>query len=854
MARISGYGYQPTERPPFGRRKWAFAGVDPAEPPTDDWSSLIASGYTVVCADLYDGIPYVVAERRMLTVTGAEALPPTDDYTISYALSIMQGDATSCEMDRKSGVSGGRALNLLWRRQSIEDEGLGPLLFKDPSTTAVLTSAVETEDVTTFEVDDASTWAESGVAYIGRECFAYTSTSPTSFDGIRRAIAGLPHYHTANGSSGYSTITDVPQYWRGRFVTRYEHLCGPDGRFLGSQWCALGTYCRQRWKGQVDSEPTETPLGKVMRALPIVRLAGQEIGSKFSFDVAGDGAANPLLWFNATDVIRVHGSTSTTVGQGPTAANLGEFATLDSWCSKAAADITTAIGSSNIILSITAPGRPANDLIVSFYFPGGTTSNAGVTSTAWFLRPGNFGASGTASALSSVVRIPIDFDAAPTAWLVLRATPSEDFAAADVPSAGTAIIESQGLRERVRWDAKKTVNTAAQADLVGLRLVERQVDGTPRTNPWRWGGKVTIVAGATGSWPDTFRTIMTSSGTGSRGDYDTLPFGFGAGLPDEWLDAETFEDAAIAGLQVSAVADERRSLEDVLGGWLALTSRCIVQRRNAAGEIVLAVVSTTVTDNPFADTLGAADVLLEGHGTPEPVESPNTIKCEIGGLDESAQPVIYRDVARVQAEGQRLWTLRAPGATDDTIAEFAPGIISRTHGQATVGLEAPPSCELQPGDPVVLTTAHPTVYDWSTGTYAPASINALVHTLGHDEWTCRRSLVLLLQGRGSSTGLLCPAARVIRAVSSIELEVVGGEDRFVVNDAVRIYEPGNESTNSATAVVTSIDGIEHTITFDAVPAFALATPGKAWVGFDTYTAAANSQADFMFIRTDKRWS
>jgi len=845
--KLGGYGYRPGVSPPMGRRLSVFDGFV-RDQPTDDWASLIAAGYGVVYGALIDGIPYVLGERELYTILGVEAAPPTDDYTRSAALAITPGMSVSCEIDREKGIAAGRALDIVLRRQSLEDEGLTTALFKDPSLTAVLTTDVVDVGTTTFAVDSTTGWDPDGLLYCGQECARYSSTSTTSFDGLERGVAGLAHYHAANAASGYAEVTDVPRYWRGRFVSLFEHLVGPDGRYLGTYWCVPDTYCRELWAGTIDAEPQEVPLGKSLRCLPLVRLAGAEIGAKFAFEVAHDGQADPLLWFTRADQIAVHADGSVD-GAGPHDGSIGEFATLAAWCSKAAADISSDVSGSATVAVMADGLRPPLRILVNVNAT--STGAASVRAQAWFLAGGSYGSASSSDASSGFLSIPIDFNSSPSAWLVIRAIPSEDFAVADVPQSGTAIIESGSLRERVRWDQRKIIST--QPDLVGLRLVEREVDGTPRTDPWRYGGTVTIVAGTSASWSDAARTLLTSSGTGDRGTYDTLGFGFGIGLPDDALDLDAFEDEPMSSTIISAASDERRGIGDVLGGWLALWSRCLVQRRNAAGRIVLAPVSTIVMDDPTAPTLGAADVLLDGHGTPEVLEAPNTLKCDASGYEAGSESVIYRDASRVQAESQRMWTLRTPGATQDDVDLYAPGLLKRVEGQAAVSLEALPSCELQPGDRVALTTAHPTVYDWSSGTYGPASVNALVHSVEIDLWSGVRRLVLLLQGRGSANALLCPSARVTRVVSSTVVEVTpGDEGRFAVGDALAFYEPGNETATRATSTVASINGIDHTITF----AGSILTGGaytNPWVTFDVYTAAVGDQAEYMFVRSDKRW-
>lgn len=864
--KLGGYGLRPGVATLWGRRLIELS--EPvADAPTSDWASLLRSGYGVIRAVVFDGIPYVFDERLLRTVYGNDAQPPTDDFTISHAFVVRQGLAVSCGPDRERGVASGRALDITLRRQSLQDEGILSSLFKTPALETRINASVVSQDDTIIQVESVAGWADEGRAYIGRECFDYTSLGTSgadaaSFEGVTRAVVGLPHYHAASSLSAYARVTDVPKHWRGRFVEVFEHLVSPEGRMLGTALCVVGLYCRQTWRGYVDAEPHETAAGKTIRCLPIVRLAGQEIGAKLELEVAMNAPTDPLLAFTTADVLRVHGdATGTTVHSGPNTA-IAEFATLDAWCRRVSADITSDFGIGSLWLSVTAPFAARYHIRVDGYFAG-STAGVSVYAAAWFLANGTYGGQSSQVTTNFTTQIPIDVDAAQVQWLVVRAAPSEEFAAVDVPSSGTAVIETGDKREIVRWDGVQLSDADGQEDLVALRLVERQVDGSPRADFFQLGGKVQIISGSRGTWSEVFQRLLTSSGTGDRGAYDTLGLGFGCGFPSTWIESASIDDEPMANTQVSAAANDRRSIVDVIGGWLALWSRCLVQRRNAAGEVVLAVVSTVVTDDPLATAIAPGDVLLGGHGTPEVLDAPNTIVAKSTGYEVDPLTVVYRDRARVQAEGQRRWSFVTPGATRDIILEYAPGLIIRADGQAAVSVEAPAgstAAELQPGDRVSLETAHPTVFGWSAGAYSPAALNGVVMERSHDLFTEVVTLTILLQGRDATNALLCPSARVVRAVSSTVLEVASvraeGDyypgPRLVVGDKVTIYEPGNETVNSAAATISAIDYDESLITFNAVPAFAGTVP--TYVTYDDYTTVTADQQSLMFVRADKRWS
>lgn len=848
-------GSRPGTSPRAGRRKWSLGGIDvpEASTPVEDWGELLQAGHWSVYGVLVDGIPHAFGERSLYTVTGTEAAPPSPDYTRSAALVITEDMETSCEVPRQDGVASGRSWPLTLRAESLEDEGLTTALFKTPGLESTITAAVSDPDDTIITVDDTTGWAEDGVAYLGLECIRYSSTSATSFEGVSRGVAGLAHYHTATGSSGYQQVTDVPVAWRGRLVTLFEHLVSPEGRYLGDAWCVVGSYCRQAWRGKIDEQPQESAWGKTMRCLPIVRVPGQDVGAKYTLEVAMDGPGSPLLWFTQTDTIRVHGDGSgTTVATGPNAAGFGFFATLPSWCTAAAADLTASLGSANAVVELTAPHHPPIVINGRIRFPSGT-GGASVTAAAWFIPDGVYGTQATEATDLSLFTIPVDFNASAGPWIVLRVAAGDDYQIADVPESGTAYITAGSVRERVRYSGKVTSADTNQTDMVAVRIVARDVDGTGRADPWRYGGTVTLASGVEGSWSEVFQTLATSSGTGARGDYDRLGFGYGAGLPSSWLDSASMDASPMGSQWVTAASDERTSLVDAMGGWLALWQRCLVQRRNAAGEIVLAVVSTQVSD-VTEQAITAADVLLGGHGTPELIEAPNAIIIESTGRDLSTQTTIIRDTSRAQSEGLVSWRLKCPGATRTDIGGYPLSLIQMSRGQATIAFELPPRVDLQVGARVAVETQHPRVYDWSTGTYAPASAPGVVVHVAHRLWSGTSRAVVLLAGAGSAVAMLCPATPILQRVSATVAEVqtdqLGTNLHFDAGDKVRVYEPGNETARQQSLTILSVDPATRLVTFTtSLPSWA----GTAWMGYDDHATVTARQQSFMFIRSDRRW-
>lgn len=856
----SGYGFAPGQAPPFGRRKRAFAGTgSERSTPTTDWGSLLRTGHYTVRAYLIFGIPYVFAERELKTITGATAAAPSDDYTVSHSLHVGEGQGKSCEIDREKGLASGRARDIVLRRQSLEDESILTALFKRPSLRAVLSEDVDDPDATVFPVTATlASWPESGGFYAGHEYVQYTSTgagesgTAGSFEGCRRGVAGLVHYHTASSRSGYRECTDVPVYWRGRYVVEYEHLVTPEGRFLGDTWCVVDTYCRERWKGYVEDVPQENAIGKVLRCLPIERKLSEEVGAKFvgkPVFTNNSVPPTPMIYVEPNDIIRIRDDSAAVTGEGPHDA-ITHFLNINAWCSIAERDIKADLSLAYVEVDPVIFGDGAGHIRIRVIDAVTTIACLGL---AWFLSHDPVSGDG-----GEFHNLGLDWNAGQHGWLVVALDEGDDFVSADVPAYGYARLDGPTGHEIVYYSRTVTSSSAGDPGYVGLCITQRAMFGTTKQNPWNpnWACKVTLITGAEGSWAEVFRRLVTSSGTGARGDFDTLAFGFGLGLPDEWIDTEAMTGTPMGTTYVAGVPSGRAAVDETLCGWLALWGRCMVQRRNSAGHIVLAPVQTGIVDDTTATTVGADDVLLGGHGTPSVLAAPNQIQIDATPEGGDTQKTIVRDVARVQAEGARTWEINAPGAADSDALAYALAILTNGDGQATIELELEPGTEVQPGDMIDLTTAHPIVYDWSAGSYAPSSVLARVLGVEESDWTGIIRATCLLAGQARPGVHLCPSAEVTQQLSGTTMAVVTGHEAFfAAGDAVYIYEPGNEATRRLSDTV------------DAVTAATAYEPAKitinnaldTWVGpgcivtFDVYTADTATQQRKMFVRSDKAW-
>lgn len=809
------------------------------------WAEALQRGCSVSYALTFDGIPYVFAESRLRTVAGAEVSVPAN-YTLSAALCITEGQSIAHDCDRETGFAAGLELDVLLGRQQLADEGLTSTLFARPTKSTYLTSSVTSSSTTTFSVDSTSAFSATGTVYIGHELISYTSKTSTTFAGITRGLCGLKHYHPSDVSSGYRQVTDKPVYWVGRFVTLYEHLVSPEGRYFGSTLATVGTYCRELWRGYVVEVPRPEMGGMVIRCAPLVRKLAQQIGAEISGQFAyGDtGQFLPMVYVSQGDQIRallVSGSGSHDVWSQPNADALGAGSMLK-FTASTQQSLQTQIGTGHRVTVLPATGGTPG---VQFWFESTGSHSWVIDSTAWFLpttepsEQGNY--------------FTFPFAWAPgmprfdDCWIIVRLDQSAAYANASLSGGGMLWMEVDGVRELCYFSEVDTA-TGDDGSLTAFHIVRRAINGH-RVNPWLASAcTVTIAAGTTGDWDDILLTLATSSGVASeRGTHDALAYGFGLGIPEADFDVPFGIDTI--GGAVAITSDS--SLVDELGGTAAVHQRCLVPRQ-VDNEVVLSLVSTQVVSSGLEE-LDANQVLLSGHGTPELLQSPNQLR--LTGWEEGTDIVVIRDASRAQNEGVRELELKV----DRPFRTAGERLLSTSDGLATVDLEVPQWVTYQPGDALDLQTAHPRLYDWSSGAWGPASIPARVMGWARDLWSGTTKLTLLLAGQVAPTLRLCPSYEVITAVSSTEFRIAKGNDSWHIQTlragiTVAIYKPGDEATQyeERTLVGVTIGTTYDTVTITSALSAVTAAAGIVI----TYPVAASSdsgQKAFMYESAGYFW-
>ena len=788
------------------------------------WGEQLERGYTTLIAARVYGVPVRWTEREFIGANTDTAPAPTTNITTSPSLVITESSVIEWNLDRSTGIAAGRAVDIVLDLDAMD--ATTATLFTRPTLRSRVTVDLTDPAGTTLTVDDTTGWPSSGLLYLGQEAMTYSGTTATTFTGLGRGIAGDPQYHISNGASGYTFAADVPIYWRGRYVELWEYLVAPDGRIVAESY-EDADYAGVIWRGFIDAKPEVKSRLVTLRCLPLERRFDDELGTSATAQVGGPWYSRGPLGVYITESDRLiivreaNGESVQVPFFGPTGT-----VSLARWAQQALADAATVFGGT--FDGGWAPYQRTYDGGDGVtWFAVGVPDGYRVESRAWFI--GDMFRSFDYSEGSPIeqyrgrlqppdiqggwmyIEVGLDVVGRPDAW----------------PPDGYGILEAGGLSELIAWDFVDA--TLLDEGYVVIRLSQRGIAGTRRINPFSTTEtvKLTSLAGRIGSAEEIIRTLATSSGTGARGVYDTLPAGYGLAMRDAWLDVTSYP---LTGLVVDAIAEAGSTTQELIGGWLALWQMCLVQVRNGA-DMVVRAVSTSVLDAANATPLAAEGIILGSVSALSPMESPNAVIVQRGIRDQE-RALTLRDVPRVQAEGERPMEIRAPGATAAMVVGAASNILRLSDGMQAVEFGVRPSFAQGVGDIVRLTAEHPEAYDWATGTASTNEV-ALVSGYRRSLYTGETWRTVLIPGQAAALRGLCPSAEFLTRPSTTTA-TISAEDvvGFRLGSALLCYVAGSEDTLSTTRTVAGLAEAAGvwTVTFSAT----LSTsdyPAGAWMTY-----------------------
>ncbi len=461
------------------------------------------------------------------------------------------------------------------------------------------------------------------------------------------------------------------------------------------------------------------------------------------------------------------------------------------------------------------------------------------------------------------VSFDLRLDVRKSKYLVVKNLEGDSALDFTIEDTGLASVEAGDNSEVVRWDAKYDTSAfgVSISPYVVLRVVERMIGAEYATVPQLAAdlgvdGTINIVSGIIDKLDVAAATFIESSGTGLRGDNDTLGIGYGLGIPSAWLDLNGVGASPSITEALPLIAIGGASFEDIFSGWYQLEQVCLALRRDSSNVLRLMKVETSPSKVISTDALGylgsalaKADVVVGGTGIPSVVIAPNQVSVDTTvGPYESAQ-YAFNAVGRIQAEGASSLSLTVPGGRSDVIASGVLSIMARGAGQSVVSFQVAPWVEIQVGDPVEVTVAHPLLYDWSSGTRSPSSIAARCVGQSYNLKTGEQSLTLLLGGLLESALWLCPTVNVTNVSGNDVTVSYGGY--WKDGERVRLYNRGKEGSEMSDVLISTVSGNVLSLSSSA-PSW-LDTSSKATIP-DYSVASTAQQAPYLFTRVDKQWS
>ncbi len=457
-------------------------------------------------------------------------------------------------------------------------------------------------------------------------------------------------------------------------------------------------------------------------------------------------------------------------------------------------------------------------------------------------------------------------------YLPVAQTSGTEWQDVQFPASGYCEIDSNGYQQVIKWDsATSSFNNVTTPGLVMLRIaayVSATMGFGANAEHLGPGATVEVLSGLKGDIRTVLLTLLQSSGSGNRGDFDTLPLAQGCAIHEDLINETSVAMPGLTSAQVDMFARGRTSVAELIGGHTALRRLCVVQRctdpdateagASMPGDCQLAIVSTTsaLLDDSSV-TISAAEAVLEAIEAPESAEVPNVIGVITSGTTDQAETSItVQDLPRIMAEGPRDQQWTAPRMTEAEALQLAVSILAQGDGQVILTMRVAPWVEVQPGDPVNLTIAHPMVYDWTSSTRAPSQIGARCIGWAADLVSGMQRITLLLSGAAVGIGYLSPSVSVVNKDSATQVTIAAADAQwFTADDYCRIYNPGKEQGPKGGASPEATD-----IQIDSVSAASariiFKTSLPSWVAAGTiitYPLASNTTRQNRFTHNGQSW-
>jgi len=651
-----------------------------------------------------------------------------------------------------------------------------------------------TRIATTVSVADTSTFPATGTIWVGEEAISYSAKTATVFAGCGRGslqTTAVAHeqYSAADGGR-FPEVTGYCPTWQGRrcWLFRYERpgdgspgTAVAAGQIEGMEWGAAGDGAR------VLRIRIESMWAALMRR--------KALGSPFAEGtLVGDWDAMHPTWVQVqlADADLPLPDAHATYAGGVRFAMVGE-------------------GEDAELVSYDYVQHPYDSTtVVGVHAVGARTLNVGSS-------------------------VGIETNDA----LDIGTTPSQRNAVARVSTIGTpGIVELK--------DPLTTPTAGGEfVDVVSRCIVEgvtRGLKGTPR--PQKWPAKTNIreIRILEGDQLDLYlRLLLSLAGDGlNHAQYDTLPPGWGMGLPAAAVNATALQKLSVRSGARLYFAQEPMELEEFTS---RLARATMARIYGDTGGAVTAELARQVYPGDGADSLGVSEIQADGLTRMKPAPIYNlwvwTFDRPImqqGGEPEEIERLQHPDSAH--RHGQRaLEEMEDPGAYAETSRGQAVIVADCMFGRygapamiATGEVDYETALTLSVGNRVKLTWPYGPDLQGGDG-YSAAIFEVTAISLQDMDGTAEVELHCI-ERADLRNCLIAPAARVASAVPGTPGTVTlttgtdfGDQDDinyWQVDDCVRLWRRstiGGVGT-SAVATVTAINVGTATLTLSTVPAWA----------------------------------
>jgi|6_EtaG_2_1085325.scaffolds.fasta_scaffold00959_8 hypothetical protein len=358
------------------------------------------------------------------------------------------------------------------------------------------------------------------------------------------------------------------------------------------------------------------------------------------------------------------------------------------------------------------------------------------------------------------------------------------------PSSGFALLADEEL---IEYEGKIESD---QYGLVALYGVTRGVDGTTCVDAWEAGIKAESVSRLEGTYGAQMLKMIESSGTGTRGTYDSEPIEAGYGIDDSQIQEPSFLSAF--SWDTTTLLGELSSFRSIYGTMLGGLRQAVSPIRSGE-RLKLGLVRTAPVGKPSIK-ITDEDLSMKPPTVARVGLGPNIVRIETAKSPHIGKSSSYtfRLLADIAARGGIDATIRIPGM-DVGFFQAVAQTIGSSYMLSTMGLVAykfsvGPHKDWLPGQVVELEiTKHAGIWDWRNDTTGLSGVGVILESARR--LTGETEITVLVGGHGLPSAL-CPSVRVVSTASSgtqltlAESTFPDGSDLFTGGEPVLIYQAG----------------------------------------------------------------